>query len=165
MRRIRVSAASAAWEPGSRSPSESYTPGCRPIEQHRSRLRIRCVCVAVDVAARFRRDEPLFVPPPLLVSARHRRHSDVRPPALEGSRPCGSVLAVAGVSGARARRAYNVCGARGPEALLSAVPLRWASVGRRFCSPSRCSFRGRVCGPTRRSQRRRRSSFRIRLWR
>ena len=45
----------------------------------------------VHIPARFRRDEPLFVPPPLLVSARHRRHSDVRRPALGGSRPWGSV--------------------------------------------------------------------------
>ena len=60
------------------------------------------MCAAVDVAASFRLDEPLCVPRPLLVSARHRRHSDVRRPALGGGRPWGSGRIVSHVQGALA---------------------------------------------------------------
>ena len=63
-----------------RAPLARFT-GRRP-----GRLCVRCVCAAVDVAASFRRDEPLFVPPPLLVSARHRRH-ERRAAARAGRRP------------------------------------------------------------------------------
>ena len=57
-------------------------------------------------------------------------------PALGGGRPWGSVLAFAGLSGARARRGCKVCGARGPGSSRSAVPLLWPSVGRSVCRRS-----------------------------